>query len=36
MNLVTAVDHTMRSCSTALMLAARADKQAANCGSHGW
>jgi len=35
MKLVTAVDRTMRSCSAALLLAARADKHAANCGSRG-
>jgi len=34
MNLVTAVDRTMRSCSAALLPAARVDKQTANCGSH--
>jgi len=33
MNLVTAVDRTMRSCSAALLLVAWADKHAANCGS---
>jgi len=35
MNLVTAVDRTMRSCSAALLLVAQANKQAANCGSRG-